>query len=358
MKYYRSLIYTAASICSMSALIVLSQVDKVELNKEFKIESLSGNVLTLDGIGLENIIKTSQNTYEKVMISSEEVTFKPTKYDLLNRVGEEVLENREVYRGKYGPAIFESDQYLISSQFDSRFPYATKVPALNIVIKEKSNGNIIKLEPVLSDISTNEWVNDEMIEEVDGTLYIGIVTNNWNTNKGKMLIYTLDLKTQKFEKHFEFDAGNINTAHMDSGKVLLSLYEDNDNQLVTIDLVSKEMNTYALKMESVYGLYVSGGQLVMETPDGLIKYDLNKQDFVTESPSRPTRLDDVKGYSYLNQLMVVENKAMALYYVNDGPENYQLLHVFDVNTGETLFEGKLAIRQDQGLVSDYKMVEL
>ena len=98
MKLYHIIGLSTAALLSLGALGLMTQAESIEYNTDYRIETLSGDISYLDNIQLENIAKTGTNTFSKVTLTNQKTTLKPTQYDLYHGVGEEVLDNRELYR--------------------------------------------------------------------------------------------------------------------------------------------------------------------------------------------------------------------------------------------------------------------
>ena len=137
MKLYHMIGLTTASLISLGSLAFMTNVKRVELNQDFKIENISGNLSELDGVALKGIIKTDQSNYSKVLLESDTFQMSPTTYDYFYSMDDEKLDNRELYRNAPWAKTFENDDYVITSQFDTSFPYSADVATSRLAVKNK-----------------------------------------------------------------------------------------------------------------------------------------------------------------------------------------------------------------------------
>lgn len=115
MKLYHIIGLSTAGLLSLGALGLMAQTESTPYNTDYRLETLSGNITALNGVQLENVTKTGLNQFSKIIISGENASVTPTKYDIFHGVGEDVLKNRELYRSLPWPQTVESEDYLITA---------------------------------------------------------------------------------------------------------------------------------------------------------------------------------------------------------------------------------------------------
>lgn len=185
MKFTRIITFSLISVLSIGSLVTVAEVNKTTVNRKFTIEDQKGNREMLANIALENVIKVDTNSFEKVVLTKDQVSFKETKYDLKKGVGEKVLKNKELYRGSYDLAEYENSKYMMTADFNSMFPYTSNEPYVKIAKKDKKTNHVLKEMVTLPDITTNDQVFQESLFEMQGKMYYAIIKNNMNGNAQK-----------------------------------------------------------------------------------------------------------------------------------------------------------------------------
>lgn len=362
MKYYRLIGFAVASVLSLGGFAVLTSAEEVKLNRDFKIQIVSGDSSVLEGVGLEALIKTGKSSFEKVVLSKDSVDFEPTKYDMYQYVGEDVLENREVYRGIQNPTIVETDDYLMVASITEGFPYTTDVPTLKLNIKNRETGSVSKFEPVL-DVTVSEFVNYQVLHEDNGTYYYAALTRAMIGDKNRIIIYTINPKTGELKKEHELEIENMWTLNMVANKLVTKSYSETEgDKLILLDLNSKEVEIIKTSdhdgIDYLGGFYESNDQLYIEAKGKMYPFDLETLTFSKAVGIEPTDSGVDRGYG-LSNFLVKNNKMYVLYDVfEEGSARYQLLVVSDIKTGEVLFEGEIVQRADQGMFGSFELVEV
>lgn len=362
MKYYRLIGVAAASVLSLSAFAVLTSTKDVKLNRDFQIQTVSGDASYLNGVGLEGVIKTEKDSFEKVIVSNDSVDFESTKYDMYRNVGEDVLENRDVYRGIYFPKTLQTDDYLIVAALTNGFPYTTDIPTINLNIKDNKTGHVSKFKPVL-DVTRTDYVYNEVLHENAGRYYYAVLIRGMNTNSDRILLYTINPKTGEFKKDYELKMGDIWGLNMVGDKLVTTSYSEKEGeQLVLLDLNSQEVKEVKTPGQGLFEyrdpLYVSNEQLFVLNNDKMYPFDFETLTFLKGVNVEPTTLNDDNNV-WLSDFLVKDQTIYTLYGVaglNILP--HQLLVASDIKTGEVVFEGKMVERVDQGVLDSFKLVEV
>ena len=186
---------TTASLISLGSLAFMTNVKRVELNQDFKIENISGNLSELDGVALKGIIKTDQSNYSKVLLESDTFQMSPTTYDYFYSMDDEKLDNRELYRNAPWAKTFENDDYVITSQFDTSFPYSADVATSRLAVKNKKTNQITTTTVALKEFSSQEGRDSEYITDYNGTYYYILTTYGRMNSNSRILVYTFNPDT-------------------------------------------------------------------------------------------------------------------------------------------------------------------
>ncbi|HAX72033.1 MAG TPA: hypothetical protein DCY20_00770 [Firmicutes bacterium] len=363
MKYYRIIGFAVASALSIGGFAMLTSANEIELNRDFNIQTLSGDASVLNGVGLEATIKTGQSSFETVLLTNGEVIFKDTKYDMYRYVGEDVLENREVYREMYYPAVVENDEYLMAAEIVSGFPYATDKPIVQLNILDKNNGEVVKYESLI-DVTTAEYIYYEDLHEFNGEYYYATISQNMRGNQSKLLVYVINPKTGEFNKHYEMEGSSIYELKMVNGNLVTKQYTDQEgDKLIVLNLKTMEIKEVNVSEEAgieyIGQFYTSNDELYIETNDMLYPVDLENVQFLPHIGGRPEALMAEDCWGWITDFLVQDDNVYMLYDVSgDTIASYQLLQVCDKTTGEIIYQGKLVQRGDQGVVDGFQLVEV
>ena len=360
MKLYHIIGLGSAALLSLGALGLMNQVEPVEYNTDYRIETLSGDISYLDNIQLENIAKTGTNSFSKVTLTNQKATLTPTQYDLYHGVGEEVLENRELYRNLTWPATLETDQYLITANFNLSYYYTNTEPVLRIRLKDKQTNTINSQEFILENFEYGDNVLQEYLTEIKGNYYylVHFFNNQAYTNEG-IIIYQFDPQTlqMKYKSKQTFDSASVTI----NDEIIYILSQNN---LMTINIESNQTSTYTIEGLSEYpyletAINVKNNLLLMINSD-LYQVELNNEtnQATTSLLNQPNFIQLLRDeYDYYYPYNIVETNGLIyqLYYARKNNADYQYLSVMNPSTNEFIYEGKIILRADQGLIDYYQL---
>lgn len=366
MKLYHMIGLTAAGLLSLGTLGVLSQVKSVELNKDFQITTISGNVSALSGAGVENIIKESQNSFSKVILDGKTVDIQTTKYDSYHGLEKEKLDNRELYRNASFPTEFENKDYIVTTQIDYSFPYSSNIPTIRLAVKNKDTDKISVTNPILKNVTANEWFMDEFLTESNGTYYYTITTSSRYDSNYRILVYTFDPTTLNLIFKFEKSIENINQVVVTGHFIHFIAYDSTTNEMELNHLNLENGQLYKQSLESdltIDSIFATDQTLYLASPSAIYKYDDQSRNSNVASLIKIMDISSIQeinemSHFYISQSLEEDNKLFLLYKVYNQTSDYQLLTVSNLESNQLLFEGKLIPRDDQGLFRDYKLINL
>lgn len=361
MKLYHVISLSTAGLLSLGTLGLLAQTKQVELNQDFRMETLTGNVAILNGVSLENIVKVDQNKYSKVTLNGEHATLEPTVYDAYHGVTSQQLENRELYRHVNHPITFENEDYLMTIQFDYLFPYSSHIPTARLAVKNKISNEVVVKNPVLEQLTSSEWINDEYLSESNGTYYYVLTTSGRNNDNSRILVYTINPDTLDFT--FKFEKKLINSGISTCVDNLLytieydSVSTYSNPQLMIINLETEETSIQSLGKDLyLESIIKTDSNLYFIADSTLYRYTPEEPNIMTEIPS-PSFLNTLNdsNYYWISQKMVNDQYLYLLFDVYNEGMSQQFLAVLDTDKQKFVYEGKINIRQDQGLQDSYQL---
>lgn len=359
MKLYHMIGLTTASLISLGTLAFMTNVKQVELNQDFKIESISGNSSELDGALLKGIIKTDQSNYSNVILGGDTFTITPTTYDFLYGIGEDKLANKELYRHAPWAKTFENDDYMITSQFDTSFPYSNNVATSHLAVKNKKTGQTLVDNIMLKEFSSQEGRSDEYITNYNGTYYYILTTYGRSTTGSRILVYTFNPDTLSTTFKFELPIEYTSTAETDGQMLYMTTYSNDSNnlQLLSLNLETEEMQTTNLETDIyVDHLVMENDKLFLISDSGIFIYNNSTESLETINPSFIDELSTMN-YFWIEQSLAHENKVYILYTGYQENNSIQYLAVVDSNSSKIVFEGKIPVRKDQGLIESYTLIK-
>ena len=365
MKLYHIIGLSTAALLSLGALGLMTQTESIEYNTDYRIETLSGDISYLDNIQLENIAKTGTNTFSKVTLTNQKTTLKPTQYDLYHGVGEEVLDNRELYRNLTWPATLETDQYLITANFNLSYYYTNTDPILRIRSKDKQINTINNQEFMLENFEYGDNVLQEYLTEINGNYYylVHFFNNQAYTNEG-IIIYQFNPQTlqMNYKSKQTFDSASVTI-----NDEFIYILSHESNQLNITNIKSNQTTTYTIEGLSEYpyletAINVKNKLLLMVNSD-LYQVELNNEtNQATASLVTPPNfiqlLRDEYDYYYPYSIVETNGLIYQLYYARKNNTDYQYLSVMNPSTNEFIYEGRIILRSDQGLVNNYQLKSL
>ena len=363
MKLYHIIGLSTASLLSLGALGLMAQTEATPYNTDFRLETLSGNVTALNGIQLENITKTGPNQFSKVIITGENASLTPTKYDTFHGVGEDVLENRELYRHLTWPQTLENDNYLITANFNYSYLYTNTEPVLRIRSKNKDTGQINIQEVSLDQLLYGENIMTEFLTENNGKYYyIAKVYDQRGNKNDRILTYEIDPTTLKLSLKYEEELSEWSSMYVHNGVIYRNPNESNHLMITTLE--TNETKTYKMNGVDEY-VYIENITTVNNELFFLIDSVIMKASFnddnqeinltPTQTPSFIESSTNEFESIYPQSLTENNDLVYTMYESYNTNSSTQYLSVLDPSTDKIIYEGKIMIRPDQGLVNNYQL---
>ncbi len=361
MKLYHIIGLSTAGLLSLGGLGFIAQSEATEYNIDYRLETLNGDVTALNGVQFVNTAKTGSNSFSKVTLIGEKANTTPTTYDMLHGVGEDVLENRELYRNLPWPEKFEDDKYLITANFNYSYNYTGTEPVLRIRVKNKETGTINIQEPSLKEISYGDNMMREFLTEVDGTYYYLIsLFNHQSGTSDTLLTYQFNPETLAFNFEHKQD--------IDWSSIIIKdglIYTPNEtNELIVTNIATGESKTYTLDGHPEYSyindIIKKDDQLFLLFNDGLYEATLSEAtNTATLTPTESPKFFEslLTDFEYYTPSSMTEHNDY-IYTMYDAYKNhtgYQYISVTDTATDQIVYEGKIMLRSDQGLIGNYQL---
>ena len=357
MKLYHIIALTSASLLSLGALGLISHQDSTSYSTDYRLETLVGDIEVLNEIKLEGITKVDQNNYSKVTITGEKVEVTPTQYDPRYLVGEDVLENRELYRNMVWAQRLETDQLLLTAQFNSSYFYNHTNPVLFIRSKNKETNQINTQEVILDSVKYGENIMSEFLAEHNGNFYYIATVYGYdgNTNE-RILTYEINPDTLALTLKNEEEMPDWSSITIHDGFIYRLPYES--SQLTATNIETNEQKTYQInginEYASIYHMATVEDELFFLVDySGLMKATFDDQNQIIElTPMQtPTFMND-----FLSAEEVIVNNGLIYTIYQEYQINHrsQYISVLDPKANQTVYEGKINIQPNQVLVSSYQ----
>lgn len=357
MKLYHIIGLSTAGLLSLGALGLMANQHTTSYNTDYRLETLTGDIATLNGMEFESITKVDQQSYSKVTITGEKVEVIPTKYDSLYRVGEKVLENRELYRNLFGPKELETDKLLMTASFNYSYFYTNTEPVLFIRSKNKETGTINIQEVFLENLKYGENIMSEFLTEHNGVFYYITTVYNYdgNTNE-RILIYEIDPDSLslKFKSEEEMTEWSPVTVH--DGFIYRLLYES--NHLIVTNIETSETKTYKAtglpEYASIYEIAKVDNETFFLLDSGLMKATFDDENQTvhltpTQAPSFTSE------FLFADTLTVNNDLIYTLYQEDKNSTISQYVSVLDPKTNKIIYEGKINVLPDHELMLSYQL---
>ncbi|MGM9927775.1 MAG: hypothetical protein ACI35P_07465 [Bacillus sp. (in: firmicutes)] len=370
MKFTRIIAFSLVSALSIGTLVTVAEINKTSVNRDFTITDLQGNRDVLDAVTFENIIKTDTNSFEKVQMTNEEVTFSKTKYDLTYRADEHILDNKDLYRGDMGATEYENEQLLLTAGFNSHFPYISDEPYVKLAMKNKETNDITKETVSVPNISTNQSILEETLFEMNERIFYCITTSEYTgQNDNKVInIYEVNLKTLELNEVMMVDANlslstytEVSSLASDGEKLYSVLSSEKEVQLLVIDPVANKGEKVALSFVAEDGyvqqLEVDEKNLYVHLSSGV--QVINKSSLKSENGIVTPSFADDYDYVYAVDQQIKDNQLFVIYEAGTYETNKSdmFIAVYDYEKAETLYEGKLPSMTDRGVGKSYTFME-
>lgn len=351
-------------VCALSLVSVFffQGTNSQDLNRNFGIETIAGDPSILDEIAFSAVINEGANQFSRVTLSSGEPQFEPTIYDLHHGLDDRQLEHRELYRDAVWARIFEFENYTFNAQFNSEYIWNSRYkPNARIAVLDANTGEVNVLNHEFLEITPGMPVYgwDTFILEQDEEFYYVLPTEN-----NEILVYQLSVESMTlefmFKEEFSIGGNQDNWVHwftIGDNKLYGQVYGDEIETYVfnfdTRNFEEVDFDVDFITEETV----VRGTQMVF-------------QEYVEDGSWFQFRIFDTE----TETLTELETPSFSEEIVDDWPwsnttllENYLVINIripqaqyfviYDLDTLELIYEGRINLRRDQGLVEKWGEIE-
>lgn len=180
---------------------------------KIEVEKINGKFSALGNIGLKTLVKESTMSATELTINSDgDKIEKDIKYDYYRGVGEEVLNDKKLYRQTLRTSqiqsISEDDQFKTIVYTSERNGNGdTYINTINVVYKNKENNKVKSFKHVQKN---SGWIDTLYSTSVDGKVYF-LTTLAGNMEKpekvNNLILYEADLKEECVREIKTFDLG-------------------------------------------------------------------------------------------------------------------------------------------------------
>lgn len=364
MKLYHLFGLGAISLLSLVSLSLVAPGNESTYQTDYQLETLNGDILAVAGIQLENIAHGDNHSYSKVVINGTNIQTTPTTYDATYRATEEILENRELYRG-LSPfvASIETDDYLIVADFDSSYYYNHQSMALDFRLKDKKSDKTIIKELELPAITYGDGIYNEKLTEHDGIYYyVACAYDMMGAKKDRLLVYEINPQSVTLSLKFEKELPEWETSEIHDGMIYQIPGES--NQLIITSLKTGEEKSYTLTTDiedlSIYAMTSIGDQLYFVlNSEYIVRADFNDElkevSFVNLKTPSFINPDDPYNGIYFSEMVADDELLYILYDSYSNGEVIQYLAALNPSDNVMTYEGKIRLKSTQGLVDNYHL---
>jgi len=373
------------SVIAVISTLLLSHVSPTELNDNFRIDTLYGDANLINDVFEINVIRQEgTNNFSRVVLTTEDAEIIPIDFDPRHQLNDRQLENREFYRGTHPwqrnnrwSGAQSTENFTIMTLWDRH----TTTRILNVI-----TGDITSI----SDGSTGEvwyhntWFHEFFLEQ-NGELFRILAENS----RQNATIYRVNFTTGRMEYQFSF---NETSDEMGSWFVTqnglyfyehgqlpfppwVSIYWDPETQVDTFG--ASENPLYALNFNnrtleprpspigihngwaraSVGDFIIMEGVLAYNDNDELnvfdgttlINLETGQRHILTEAVSLNEPLDNYWSWREPTEFHGLGDFLIG---TNRPSQFRQYIIIYDLNTLEKIYHGRITLRRDQGLLFD------
>jgi len=353
-------------IISLGSLFFFQGTSTQDLNRDFKIETLRGDASVLDDFSFSAIIQESPTNFSRVTLTSDGASIESILYDYRHGFDERQLENRELFRGASWAEIIETDHFTFSHRFDSSYVWNTRhEPTARIAILNHETGNVDVFNPLFPEINPTIPIWWTFLIEDNGTFYYVLPTE---TNE--LFVYQIHPESLTFEFLFQKDLSSLNRqdAWINWREFDGSLYAEVFNSMGTTSDVFF-FNVQNQQLEELnseidfFNNWVFGRRnqefYFTHFPENTNLPTLNRinleTDEVTELPVA-TFTEDLEGMGFQN-FSIVDDYLIGIYHEQSMRPMAQFIVIYDLNTLEIIYEGRINLRLDQGLLEQWGTIQ-
>ncbi|MGL4522715.1 MAG: hypothetical protein ACRCWQ_09220 [Bacilli bacterium] len=360
MKPYRTLLFTAVGVLSASFLFINMQSASTTFDRNFELKPTVGENASIKQFPMNAVVPGKSSGYEHVILNGADIDFVPTKFDLYNGVGEEVLKHKDFYRNFWSSSIFEDSTYLIGAGIGHKFPYEQPVPTSEIMVKNKKTGELVKNSVTLKHPGADYYLQSEQLLQNDKDLYYVVsYYHSYGKEPAKYDVYSLDTTTATLKHQYANEAKTKGYANFNNFTVInntLYYIEQDDNNLSTLyalSLLSGDLKSHSLKeLQKEDSSYI---QRIESYNDGLLlfsmrniySWNISSQKLnheLTFADEREAHITDLK----------IQNATVGI--IESGYEEdkeFSTVTLIDLKEKNVIYNSPLNINKSTGIVQPF-----
>ncbi|MEH7387130.1 hypothetical protein V7147_17210 [Bacillus sp. JJ1521] len=385
-RYWKIITLSIVTVIVLGSYLIQSSLAAENIQVEF--EKVSG-----DESLVENIVLNAQyevgDIYQSFLISKGETTnlsnrsvFQQLSGHGFDSYSNQLIENyKQFMRGKYlfPSSFYDDESLLIYANIEGRSINASTVNSyfdIDVLDKKSKESTSMKIDlPKNSDYS---WVDMVDIQILDGKLKL--ITRASRINGGEdFTVYTIDLKGKKVTNEeviysspivengwsgfrvfndyyssqpqnyllFKVEAEEYNDDNGESTNIAneLMVYDIENNKAVKMELPEDFAGVLDNSIVSNSILYIP---VLSVNGVEVIQYDIEAEKWDKKQTFKVGQSGDSEN-SYFVKLK--DEKIYIISSTNDG----YILSIGDINTGESLYEGKLIIKSQKSDQKEYRI---
>lgn len=388
-RYWKIISISLATLIVIGTFYIQSSFATNE-HVKIEFEKINGNEDEVKDLILSGNYEVGQ-LYQYLQITSEETSNQNNLsfFQRLERLNVPpsfnglVERHKKFMRGKdLTPNHFFEDENVVayaSIKADNIFEQPMKGLAFTIEVMDKKTKEVTSMELDVPGRKSYAWMNIEHVQVINGELKV--ITQGYRMdNSDELGVYTIDMKERKLVN----DDTIVSTPTVVNGWSDLSiinqveLFQGQKYSLIKIEAFDEEMDEIdgepnVIANYIVYDIENNESKKIV-IPDEVLEsigdapaildatifipsqsangLEVNMYDIENEEwgEKRTVALGDMKD-DETPYLQVVNGKLYAVYATNDG----QNLWIGDLTTGESLYEGKLHVKNQGEVQKDYRL---
>lgn len=339
-------------VCGLSLISVFffQGVNAQELNQSFGIETLTGDSSILDKIAFSAVINEGSNDFSRVTLSSGEPQIEPIIYDLFHGLDEHQLEHRELYRNASRANIIETDNYTFSNLFNYEYNWKSRYePSARLAVLDHNSGEVKVINHTFTEIKPGMSVWNTFILEDNGEFYYVVPSET-----SEILVYRINMESLSLEFMFmeEFSIGEWVDWYPIANQLYGQVYTNTD-----IDSYVFNMNTR--KLDEFNSDIVEIANIVDIRNTQIISREFSEESTIPIFQvinTETERVIELENPSFIKEIdeewpdfmtFMLEDYLVIDYRVHQT----QFIVIYDLDSLELIYEGKINLRQDQGLLT-------
>lgn len=354
MKYKYIMVLLITSFISLSFVFLLIREGAQTLNTNFILDTIRGDELVLNNFEISSTIRLKEDVYYRVALNEEGTSSE--------RLNNEI--DKKLMRGIFQPTIWETEEHLIVSSFDS------KRNIYKINIKNKETQQVVRLEHDFSDIKN---IQQFQLVKTQEKKYIIIqhLTENNGLSDFLISIFSLDFESFVIEKEFTYNFESPEYSNMlvasqfeliDQTLYLLTGSDELGNRyFISLNLETREED-YVFINFNPSAVFLSAGE-----SSYLFLRSFDRVYYVFNTAT--SEWDELEQPSFLKYIDTVESQvyAQATSFKDYGITTYairnqnnvvpykQFIAIYDLQTLDIIYEGQITIESNQGIISDFEL---